>query len=108
MMLAGIMVTAGLVIAGLAVAQLKASNWHPQMAQATQPLRSTPGAEQTVGARRAHDDRCAAERHSARTRASRYGRAEGRRPHCAAARAGGKERAADQGKIAAISLRSSS
>src|SRR5882762_8873552 len=45
MLLAGVMVTAGLVIAGLAVAQLRASNPHPQMAQATQPLKSTPGAE---------------------------------------------------------------
>jgi hypothetical protein len=45
MLLAGAMVTAGLVIIGLSVAQLKASDWHPQMAQATQPLQSTPGAE---------------------------------------------------------------
>jgi hypothetical protein len=45
MLLAGVMVTAGLVIAGLSVAQLKASDRHPQMAQATQPLQSTPGAE---------------------------------------------------------------
>ncbi len=45
MLLAGVMVTAGLVVAGLSVAQLKATNPHPQMAQATHPLQSTPGSE---------------------------------------------------------------
>jgi hypothetical protein len=43
MLLASAMVAAGLIISGLSLAQLKAS--HPQMAQATQPLQSTPGAE---------------------------------------------------------------
>jgi hypothetical protein len=45
LLVAGVMVTAGLVIAGLSVAQIKASDPHSQVAQATQPLRSTPGAE---------------------------------------------------------------
>ena len=45
MLLAGVMVTAGLVVVGLSVAQLRESNPHPQIAQATQPLQSTPGAE---------------------------------------------------------------
>jgi hypothetical protein len=45
MLLASVMVAAGLVVAGLSVAQLRASKPHPQMAQATQPLQSTPGAE---------------------------------------------------------------
>ena len=43
MLLASAMVAAGLAVSGLSLAQLKASN--PQMAQATQPLQSTPGAE---------------------------------------------------------------
>ncbi len=43
MTLASAMVAMGLVIFGLSVVQLKARN--PQMAQATQPLQSTPGAE---------------------------------------------------------------
>ena len=42
-LLAGAMVAAGLAITGLSVAKLGASN--PQMAQATHPLQSTPGAE---------------------------------------------------------------
>jgi hypothetical protein len=45
MLIAGVMVSAGLVIAGLSMVQLRATNPHPQMAQATQPLQSTPGAE---------------------------------------------------------------
>jgi hypothetical protein len=45
MLLAAVMVAAGLVIASLSVAQLRASNPHPRMAQATQPLQSTPGAD---------------------------------------------------------------
>jgi hypothetical protein len=45
MLLAGVMVTAGFVIAGLSVAQIKASDPHSRIAQATQPLQSTPGAE---------------------------------------------------------------
>jgi len=43
LLLAAAMVAAGLAIFGLSVVQLKAR--HPQMAQATQPLQSTPGAE---------------------------------------------------------------
>ena len=43
MLLASAMVAAGLSIVGLSAMQLKAR--HPQMAQATQPLQSTPGAE---------------------------------------------------------------
>ena len=42
-LLAGVMVVAGLAMTGLSLAKLSAS--HPQMAQATQPLQSTPGAE---------------------------------------------------------------
>jgi hypothetical protein len=45
MLLAGVMVTAGLVVVGLSMAQLTKSNWNSQMAQATHPLQSTPGAE---------------------------------------------------------------
>jgi hypothetical protein len=44
MLLAGVMVAAGLVILGVSLAEL-ATPRHPQMAQATQPLQSTPGAE---------------------------------------------------------------
>jgi hypothetical protein len=43
LLLASVMVAAGLTIFGLSVAQLRAQ--HPQMAQATQPLQSTPGAD---------------------------------------------------------------
>ena len=45
MLLASAMVAAGLAISGASVAQLKAGHSNPQMAQATQPLQSTPGAE---------------------------------------------------------------
>jgi hypothetical protein len=45
MLLAVVMVTAGLVVVGLSVAQLRANHPHPQVAQATHPLQSTPGAE---------------------------------------------------------------
>jgi hypothetical protein len=41
-LLACTMVAAGLIVSGLSLAQLKASN--PQMAQATQPLQSSPAA----------------------------------------------------------------
>jgi hypothetical protein len=44
MLLAGVMVAAGLVMSGVSLAQL-AARPHAQMAQATQPLQSTPGAE---------------------------------------------------------------
>ena len=43
LLLAAAMVAAGLAIFGLSAMQLKARN--PEMAQATQPLQSTPGAE---------------------------------------------------------------
>ena len=43
MLLAGTLVAAGLVVTGFSLTQLKAGN--PQMAQATQPLQSTPGAD---------------------------------------------------------------
>jgi hypothetical protein len=43
LLLASAMVAAGLAIFGLSAMQLKTPN--PQMAQATQPLQSTPGAE---------------------------------------------------------------
>jgi hypothetical protein len=43
LLLAFVMVAAGLVISGLSLAELTTSG--PQMAQATQPLQSTPGAE---------------------------------------------------------------
>ena len=43
LLLASAMVAVGLAVFGLSVVQLKAN--HPQMAQATQPLQSTPGAE---------------------------------------------------------------
>ena len=44
MLLAGAMVVAGLAISGISAAELLTTR-HPQMAQATQPLQSTPGAE---------------------------------------------------------------
>lgn len=44
MLLAGVMVAAGLAMSGVSAAQLLTTR-HPQMAQATQPLQSTPGAE---------------------------------------------------------------
>jgi hypothetical protein len=44
LLLAGVMVAAGLSISGVSLAQLTTAR-HPQMAQATQPLQSTPGAE---------------------------------------------------------------
>jgi hypothetical protein len=44
MLLAGIMVAAGVAMSGFAAADLLTKR-HPQMAQATQPLQSTPGAE---------------------------------------------------------------
>jgi hypothetical protein len=43
LLIASAMVAAGLTIFGLSAMQLRAH--HPQMAQATQPLQSTPGAE---------------------------------------------------------------
>jgi hypothetical protein len=42
MLLASAMVAAGLAISGVSLAQLKAGDPHPQMAQATQPLQSSP------------------------------------------------------------------
>jgi hypothetical protein len=44
MLLAGVMVIAGFAMSGFAAAQLLHTR-HQQMAQATQPLQSTPGAE---------------------------------------------------------------
>jgi hypothetical protein len=44
MLLAGVMVAAGLAMSGISLAAL-ATPRHAQMAQATQPLQSTPGAE---------------------------------------------------------------
>jgi cytoskeletal protein RodZ len=44
MLLAGVMIAAGLAMSGMSLAQL-AVRPHAQMAQATQPLQSTPGAE---------------------------------------------------------------
>jgi len=44
MLLAGIMVAAGVVMSGISGAELLTTR-HQQMAQATQPLQSTPGAE---------------------------------------------------------------
>lgn len=49
-LLAGAMVAAGLAITGLSLARLDAGKPHPRMAQATQPLQSTPGAEQKPSA----------------------------------------------------------
>ena len=43
LLLASVMVAVGLTVFGLALVKLAAHN--PQMAQATQPLQSTPGAE---------------------------------------------------------------
>jgi hypothetical protein len=43
MLLASAMVAAGLALSGVSLAELAVRN--PQMAQATQPLQSTPGAE---------------------------------------------------------------
>jgi hypothetical protein len=44
MLLAAVMVAAGLAMSGIAGAELMTAR-HQQMAQATQPLQSTPGAE---------------------------------------------------------------
>jgi hypothetical protein len=44
MLLAGLMVAAGVAISGISVAELLTTR-HQQIAQATQPLQSTPGAE---------------------------------------------------------------
>jgi hypothetical protein len=43
LLIAGAFVAAGLVIAGMSLSQI--AEQRPQMAQATQPLQSTPGAE---------------------------------------------------------------
>jgi hypothetical protein len=45
LLLASAMVAAGLTMSGLAIVQLQAGNPDPQVAQATPPLQSTPGAE---------------------------------------------------------------
>jgi hypothetical protein len=45
MLIACVLVAAGVTVSVLSLAQLKADDPHPQMAQATQPLQSTPGAE---------------------------------------------------------------
>ena len=45
MLLAGVMLAAGLVVTSISVTRLSASDPHPLMAQATQPLQSTPGAD---------------------------------------------------------------
>ena len=45
MLLASAMVAVGLAVFGVSVVQLKAGHSNSQMAQATQPLQSTPGAE---------------------------------------------------------------
>lgn len=44
MLLAGVMVAAGVAMSGISAAELLATR-HQQMAQATHPLQSTPGAE---------------------------------------------------------------
>ena len=49
MLLAGVMVVAGFAISGMSAAQLLTTR-HQQMAQATQPLQSTPGAEKKPSA----------------------------------------------------------
>jgi hypothetical protein len=43
--LASMLVATGLVVSGLSLTELAARNPQPQMAQATPPLQSTPGAE---------------------------------------------------------------
>jgi hypothetical protein len=45
LLLAGVMVVAGFAVSGMSLAQLAAHKSRPQLAQATQPLQSTPGAE---------------------------------------------------------------
>ena len=45
MLLASAMVAVGLVVSAVSVAQIKLGDPNAQMAQATQPLQSTPGAE---------------------------------------------------------------
>jgi hypothetical protein len=45
LLLATIMVAAGLAITGLSLNRLNATNSYPRMAQATQPLQSNPGAD---------------------------------------------------------------
>jgi uncharacterized iron-regulated membrane protein len=43
LLIAGALIVSGLAISGMSLAQI--ANQHPQMAQATQPLQSTPGAD---------------------------------------------------------------
>lgn len=45
LMLASAMIAAGLIVSGLSVVQLKTSDLDPQVAQATHPLQSAPGAD---------------------------------------------------------------
>jgi hypothetical protein len=45
MLFACVMVAAGIAVSVLSLAELRAGNPRPQLAQATQPLQSTPGAE---------------------------------------------------------------
>ena len=96
---AAALVTAGLVICGLSVTQLRTRD-PQQLAQATPPLQSTPGAESKPSApSEARDDRHKAVQHSARTGTARRRGAESRRPARAAASAGGEDGSADQGKV---------
>ena len=45
MMLATAMIAAGAIIAGLSLVEIRSGHAHQQIAQATQPLQSTPGAD---------------------------------------------------------------
>jgi hypothetical protein len=96
LLLASTMVAAGFVLSGLSLAEIAVRN--PQMAQATQPLQSTPGAETKPSA--------PAEPATTGTRPAPLAPqpahpdaqgAEGRRDAGAAAGSGREDRAANQG-----------
>ena len=109
LLLASMLVATGLVISTLSLNEIARN---PQvLAQATQPLQSTPGAESKPAApadpvfRRGNGsgrefDRHPAFQRSTRACAARRRRTEGGCPTRAAACAGGKNRAADQGSVA--------
>ena len=101
MLLASMLVATGIVISALSLAEIRSSD--PQhLAQATQPLQSTPGAESRPSVpAESDDDRHPAVQHSARARAPGCGGTKGGRPARAAACAGGEGRAADQGSVVA-------
>jgi hypothetical protein len=101
MLLACALIASGLAVSGLSLAQLNASNL--QMAQATQPLQSTPGAETKPSAPPEPTTTGARPSEIPPQPAARCRGAEGRRRAGVAAGSGRKDRGPDQGKITAAS-----